>query len=89
MLFKLNSTQDVAAVINWTKISFRKVGGIILSSSYRVSAQIWMVSAKETLVKRLEMSKEQRKDLSGFKFELSNFFCEKKGIFNAVVGIYF
>ena len=60
LLLKLNSTGEMASYINSTKM-LRGKDGAIDSSLLRASAQISMVSASGTLVKRLEISKEQRK----------------------------
>ena len=50
----------MANCINWTKM-LRGNDDAIESSLQRASVQISMVSASGTLVKRLKMSKEQRK----------------------------
>ena len=60
ILLKLNSTEHVAVCINSTNILRRKGGGV-RTLLYRASAQISIVSARGTSVKRLETSKEQRK----------------------------
>ena len=66
LLLKLNSTEEVASCIDSTKMS-RGKDGWGKSLLYRASAQICMVSASGTLVKRLEMSKERRKTDEGEK----------------------
>ena len=60
-------TEEVASCINSTKMSRGKDGCGKTLLLYRASAQICMVSASGTLVKRLEMSKEQRKTEEGEK----------------------
>ena len=67
LLLKLNSTEEVAICINSTKMSRGKDGCGKTLLLYRVSAQVCMVSASGTLVKRLEMSKEQGKTEEGEK----------------------
>jgi len=67
LLLKLNSTEEVASCINSMKMSRRKDGFGKTLLLYRASSQICMVSASGTLVKRLEMSKEQRKTEEGEK----------------------
>ena len=67
LLLKLNSTEEVASCINSTKMSRRKDGFRKTLLLCRASAQVCMVSARGTLVKRLEMSKEQRKTEEGEK----------------------
>ena len=67
LLLKLNSTEEVASCINSTKMSCGKGGCGKTLLLYRASAQICMVSASGTLVKRLEMSKEQKKTEVGEK----------------------
>ena len=67
LLLKLNSIEEVASCINSTKMSRGKDGCGKTLLSYRASAQICMVSASGTLVKRLEMLKEQRKTEEGEK----------------------
>ena len=57
---KMNSTAHVAICINSINTSRGNVGGLSTSST-RAVAQTFMVSAKETLVKRLLMSNNQRK----------------------------
>jgi len=61
LLLKLNSIDEVASCINSTKMSRGKDGFGKTLFLYRASAQICMVSANGTFLKRLEMSKEQRK----------------------------
>ena len=58
LLLKLNSTEEVASYINSTKMSRGKDGFGKTLLLYRASAQICMVSASGTLVKRLKMSKK-------------------------------
>ena len=65
LLLKLNSTEEVARCINSTKMSRGKDGFGKTLLLYRASAQICMVSASVTLVKRLAMSKEQWKTEEG------------------------
>jgi len=67
LLLKLNSTEEVPSCINSTKMSRGKSGFGKTLLLYRASAQICMVSASGTLVKRLEMSMEQRKTEVGEK----------------------
>ena len=67
MLMKLNSTDEVASCINSTKMSRGKDGFGKTLLLYRASVQICMVSASGTLVKRLRMSKGQRKTKEGEK----------------------
>ena len=67
LLLKLNSSEEVARCINSTKMSRGKDGFGKTLLLYRASAQICMVSASVTLVKRLAMSKEQRKTEEGEK----------------------
>jgi len=67
LLLKLNSTEEEASCINSTKMSRGKDGFGKTLLLHRASAQICMVSASGTLVKRLEMSKEQRKTEEGEK----------------------
>ena len=69
LLLKLNSTEEVANCINST-MSRGKDGCGKTLLLYRASAQICMVSASGTLVKRLEMSKEQRKTEEGEKVKI-------------------
>ena len=57
----------MASCINSTKMSRGKDGCGKTLLLYRVSAQVCMVSASGTLVKRLEMSKEQGKTEEGEK----------------------
>jgi len=45
---------------------------------YSASAQIWMVSAKGTFMKRLAMSYEQKKSEEGFRVELFIFSAKVK-----------
>ena len=54
ILLKLNSTEEVAVCISSTKTARGKGGGVS-SPLYRASAQISIVSASGTLVKRLQM----------------------------------
>ena len=70
LLLKLNSTEEVASCINSTKMSRGKGGFGKTLLLYRASARICMVSASGTLVKRLEMSKEQRKTEVGENVKL-------------------
>ena len=58
LLLKLNSIEEVASCINSTKMSRGKDGCGKTLLLYRASAQICMVSASGTLVKRLKMSKK-------------------------------
>ena len=67
LLLKLNSTEEVASCINSTKMSCGKDGFGKTLLLYRASVQICMVSASGTLVKRLRMSKGQRKTEEGEK----------------------
>jgi len=67
LLLKLNSTEEVVSCINSTKMSRGKDGFGKTLLLYRASGQICIVSASATLVKRLEMSKEQRKTEEGEK----------------------
>jgi len=67
LLLKLNSTEEVASCINLTKMLRGNDGFGKTLLLYRASAQICMVSASGTLVKRLEMSKEKRKTEEGEK----------------------
>ena len=67
LLLKLNSAEEVVRCFNSTKMSRGKDGFGKTLLLYRASAQICMVSASGTLVKRLEMSKEQRKTDEGEK----------------------
>jgi len=61
LLLKLNSTEEVARCISSTKMLRGKDGFGKTLLLYRASVQICVVSASATLVKRLDMSKEQRK----------------------------
>ena len=78
MLLKLNSTEEVASWINSTKMSRGNDGCGKTLLLYRVSAQICMVSASGTLVKRLEMSKEQRKTEEGENVKFMTSFTKIK-----------
>jgi len=69
-------TEEVASCINSTKMSRGKDGCGKTLLLYRASAQICMVSASGTLVKRLEMSKEQRKTEEGEKVKFLTSFPE-------------
>ena len=55
ILLKVNSTEEVAVGISLTKIARGKGGGVSLPL-YRASAQISMVYASGTLVKKLQTS---------------------------------
>ena len=55
ILLKLNSTEEVAVCISSTKTARGKGGGVS-SPSYRASAQISIVSASGTLVKKQQTS---------------------------------
>ena len=55
ILLKLNSAEEVVVCISSTKIA-RGKGGEVSSPLYRATAQISMVSASGTLVKRLQTS---------------------------------
>jgi len=76
LLLKLNSTEEVASCINSTKMS-RGKDGFGKTLLYRASAQIRMVTASGTLVKRLEMSMEQRKT-GGREFKVFDFYKGKR-----------
>ena len=78
LLWKLNSTEEVAICINSTKMLRGKDGAGDSSLLYKASAQISMVSARGTLVKRLEMSKEQRKTEDGEKVKFLTSFTKVK-----------
>jgi len=78
LLLKLNSTEEVASCINSTKMSRGKDGFGKTLLLYRASAKICMVLASGTLVKRLEMSKEQRKTEEGEKVKFLTSFTKVK-----------
>jgi len=78
LLLKLNSTEEVASCINSTKVSLGKDGFGKTLLLHRASEQICMVSASGTLVKRLEMSKEQRKTEEGEKVKFLTSFTKVK-----------
>jgi len=77
-LLKLNSTEEVASCINSTKMSRGNDGCGKTLLLYNTSAQICMVSTSGTLVKRLEMSKEQRKTEEGEKVKFLTSFTKVK-----------
>ena len=78
LLLKLNSTEEVASCIDWTKMSRGKGGFGKTLLLYRASAQICMDSASRTLVMRLEISKEQRKTEEGEKVKFLASFTKVK-----------
>jgi len=69
LLLKLNSIEEMASCIDSTKMSRGKDGFGKRLLLYRASAQICMVSASGTLLKRLGMSKEERKAEEGEKIK--------------------
>ena len=81
LLLKLNSTEVVVMFISSIKTSLSMLRGVKLFS-YKESAQIWIVYTNGMLVKRLEISNEHRKVLSGVGSQLLNNFSKGKRIFN-------